>query len=200
MSTFPAVLASPAMDAECHAAPVSVYWKRRPFRHTMPPGLQAWLTDTGSLTRRIQTRCTDFRVQVVRQVFARPFLDECSLINMPADRWAWVREVLLYAEGTPVVFAHSVLPPPDLASAWCLARAIGSRPLGAALFADPLIRREPLQVARLRSGHPLLARAIAEGGNGVSSAWARRSRFIRHGRPLLVSEVFLPGIARLAAR
>lgn len=80
-----------------------------------------------------------------------------------------------------------------------MARAIGSRPLGAALFADPLIRRERLQIARLASDHPLHLHAEVAVGQGLPVLWARRSRFVRLNRPLLVSEVFLPGISRLGA-
>jgi chorismate--pyruvate lyase len=78
-----------------------------------------------------------------------------------------------------------------------MARAIGCRPLGAALFADPRIRRGPIQVARLDARHGLHRRAEMALGQLLPVLWARRSLFMRLGRPLLVNEVFLPGIERL---
>jgi chorismate--pyruvate lyase len=126
--------------------------------------------------------------------------DERTLIGLPAGRQAWTREVLLLADDVPVVFAHSVLAPRDLTGAWHMAQAIGSRPLGAALFADPGIRRGPLSAARINADHPLHRHAGAALQADLPTLWARRSCFSRLGRPLLVTEVFLPGIAQLAPR
>ena len=172
-------------------------WKTRPAAVGAPARLRAWLADPGSLTARILARCTDFRVRVLCEKHARPFADERALIGLPPRRHAWTREVLLVADGVPVVFAHSVLAPADLTGAWHMARAIGSRPLGAALFADPGIRRGVLATARLTAAHPLHRRACAAVGLDLPTLWARRSLFCRLERPLLVTEAFLPGIARL---
>lgn len=172
-------------------------WKTSPALAGAPAWLHPWLADTGSLTARILARCDSFRVQVLRETRARPHADERTLIGMPFGRGAWTREVLLIADGIPVVFAHSVLAPRDLTGAWHMARAIGSRPLGAALFADPGICRGPLQCARLLPTHPLHRAATAAAGTALPTLWGRRSRFCRLDRPLLVTEVFLPAVARL---
>jgi chorismate--pyruvate lyase len=172
-------------------------WKARPTLTGAPTYLHAWLTDPASLTARILARCHTFQIRILGETRRRPFLDERLLIGLPPGRSAWTREVLLVADGIPVVFAHSVLAPRDLTGAWHMARAIGSQPLGAALFADPGIRREPLRVARLTAAHPLHRHASAACGKPLSTLWGRRSRFCRIGRPLLVTEVFLPDIVRL---
>ena len=172
-------------------------WKTRPEMTGAPLFLRPWLADTASLTARIVARCNKFKVRVLRETLAPPFLDEHDLIALPLHRHAWMREVLLIADGVPVVFAHSILAPRDLTGAWHMARAIGSRPLGAALFADPGIARGPLHAARLTAAHPLHRHAAAAVGESLPTLWGRRSRFCRQDRPLLVTEVFLPGIARL---
>ena len=173
------------------------YWKANPALAGVPSGLRGWLTDRGSLTARILARCNSFRVAVLRETFARPGEDERLLIRCPSGRKAWIREVLLIADEEPVVFARSLLDPRDLRGAWHMARAIGSRPLGAALFADPCITRGPLHAARLTPAHPLHRHAAAAAGTPLPTLWGQRSRFCRLDRPLLVTEVFLPGIERL---
>jgi chorismate lyase len=173
-------------------------WKTRPDMTGAPLFLHPWLADPASLTARIVARCDKFQVRVLRETRAPPFLDEHDLIALPLQRHAWMREVLLIADGVPVVFAHSILSPRDLTGAWHMARAIGSRPLGAALFADPGISRGPLHAARLTPAHPLHRHAAAAVGTSLPTLWGRRSRFCRSGRPLLVTEVFLPGVAGLA--
>jgi chorismate--pyruvate lyase len=172
-------------------------WKPRPALAGAPAYLHPWLSDPASLTARIVARSDRFQVRVLGEHRARPFNDERTLIGLPPGRHAWTREVLLLANGVPVVFAHSVLAPRDLNGAWHMAQAIGSRPLGAALFADPGICRGPLTSARLLSHHPLHRHACNALNEQLPVLWARRSRFCRLDRPLLVTEVFLPGIARL---
>lgn len=172
-------------------------WKPHPAVAGAPHWLRPWLADPGSLTARIVARCTRFEVHVLYEGRRLPLDDERTQIGLPLGRLAWTREVLLFADGNPVVFAHSVLAPQDLNGAWHMAQAIGSRPLGAALFADPSISRGPLRAARLDERHPLHRYASAAVGTTLPTLWARRSRFCRLGRPLLVSEVFLPGIAAL---
>lgn len=172
-------------------------WKPRPALAGAPAYLHPWLSDPASLTARIVARCDRFQVRVLGERRALPFGDERTLIGLPPGRHAWTREVLLLADGVPVVFAHSVLAPRDLVGAWHMAQAIGSRPLGAALFADPCICRGPLSSARLNATHPLHRHACKALGDPLPTLWARRSRFCRLDRPLLVTEVFLPGIERL---
>ena len=154
--------------------------------------LRLWLAEKGSLTARIQRRCRHFSVAVQRQVLARPHADEAGVLGIRRGRLAWVREVVLHADGRPVVFARSVLPMGSLRGAWRLFAGVGGRPLGAALFADPRIRRGALAWKKLDGRHPL-GRAAAN----HSGLWARRSLFHRRGKPLLVTEVFLPGIGQL---
>lgn len=172
-------------------------WKPHPALAGAPAYLHPWLSDPGSLTARILARCGTFRVQVLGEGHALPAVDERGQIGLPAGRLAWTREVLLLADEMPVVFAHSILAPRDLTGAWHMARAIGSQPLGAALFADPGISRGPLATARIAPGHPLHQHAGAAAHANLPTLWARRSRFSRLGRPLLVTEVFLPGIEKL---
>lgn len=132
------------------------------------------------------------------QRLACPHRDEAALLGLRAGELAWLREVVLLADGAPVVYARSVLPRRNLRGGWRLFAGIGNRPLGAALFSDPRIVREPLRTRRLAprdARHRRLLRALPCGCE--SDLWARRSVFALRGRALLVCEVFLPGILNL---
>jgi chorismate--pyruvate lyase len=76
-------------------------------------------------------------------------------------------------------------------------RTLGSKPLGALLFAHPLVEREPLHYKSLRNTHPLYQRAVKPLKDPPRRIWARRSLFYLHDAPLLVTEVFLPNILLL---
>lgn len=171
-------------------------WKRQAPAHANP--WRAWLAYRGSLTVRICERARDFRVEVIQQRLRIPNEDEYRALGRPTHKRALVREVVLHASGRPVVLAHSIAARADLFGAWRSLRALGNRPLAAALFADPLVRRHPLEFARVDSRHPLWKRAQRTLGRKFPALWARRSLFTRRGRPLLVTEVFLPAILELS--
>jgi chorismate lyase len=183
-----------------HVGPES--WALYPPRAGMPAAMRPWLTDSGSLTERIRVRCGQFSVRVVCQRLAAVHRDEARLLGLRAGERAWLREVLLLADGRPVVFARSLLPRDTVRGAWNLFHRVGSRPLGTALFADPAITRLALACRRLdgRDARYHRVRKAVAAVDGVpvlparGALWARRSVFTLRGRALMVSEVFLPAI------
>jgi chorismate--pyruvate lyase len=156
-----------------------------------------WLTRTGSLTRALQARCPAFHVWRVRQELDRPFPDEFAALGLPHGQPSIVREVILNCGQRPLVFAHTVLPCAGMRGPWQALAYLGNRPLGAALFADPRIERYPLQFRRLNRHHPLHLAAARAAGPVPDMLWGRRSLFALQGRPILVTEVFLPEMLRL---
>ncbi len=160
--------------------------------------LRRWLLDRGSLTRRIQLRCESFRLDMLSQGIAAVHRDEHAAIGLRRGARCVVREVSLNCGHLPLVFAHSVVAPRALRGAWRMLSGLGTRPLGAALFADPRIRRYPLRYYSLNRRHALHKRACRLLDESPALLWARRSLFVRRGAPLLVTEVFLPAILGLA--
>lgn len=157
-----------------------------------PNWLRPWLVDQGSLTQRIKNSCSDFAVRSVSQRRAYAYGDEFALLGQ--RQYSWLRDVSLCCRDVPVVYAHSVLPFASLSGAWAGLRQLGSRPLGAALFADPLVRRETLQFKPLDYRHPLYLSASVFITQPPHILWARRSVFTLASKRILVTEVFLPAI------
>ncbi|MBC7944908.1 MAG: chorismate lyase [Burkholderiales bacterium] len=172
-------------------------WKRAAPHPDSP--YRTWLLDRGSLTQRIQSRCAAFSVRGLRQRLARPCRDEVRELDLPARELALTREVFLYCKATPVVFAHTVLQRTALRGPWHLLATQGSKPLGATLFSNPKVARLPLHFKRLTARHELFQRAQRMLKAPPDCLWARRSLFIVERAPLMVTEVFLPGILELPA-
>ncbi len=170
-------------------------WRRLAPAHPNP--WRGWLAYPGSLTRRIVARAGGLDVERLSQRLRPPHEDESRALGRPARQLALVREVVLHARGRPVVLAHSIAARADLFGAWRGLRGLGNRPLAAALFRDPLVRRGPLEFARVDARHPLGRRARRVLGGELPALWARRSLFHRRGRPLMVTEVFLPALLEL---
>jgi len=156
-----------------------------------------WLLDRGSLTRRIQMRCTAFSVRHVRQRNDMAMPSERRMVALKHHARALLRDVFLYCGETPMVFAHSVLPAASLHGAWQSLGRLGDKPLGAMLFSNPRVRRTPLRFKKLNPRDALYRFASAVLPEPPASLWARRSVFTLQGKPILVTEVFLPGILEL---
>jgi chorismate--pyruvate lyase len=161
---------------------------------------RTWLIDHGSLTQRLQACCAAFRVLRLRQGSGQPHRDERVAIGLHPGRLGLIREVLLLCGDTPLVFAHTVVPLESLRGPWQALTGLGHRPLGAALFANPLVQRFPLEYRRLDGRHPLHRAATASTGADFGPLWARRSLFALAGHPILVTEVFLPSVLALSER
>jgi len=160
-------------------------------------GWRHWLTDRGSLTRRLQQACPDFRVIRLKQALGHPNLDECKTLGLFPGRLAMVREVLLLNAETPLVFAHSVIPLAGLSGPWAGLAGLGNRPLGAALFTNPRIQRQALEYQHLDRRHSLYRHAVRHLAEPPRTLWARRSLFALKNHPILVTEVFLPATLQL---
>jgi chorismate lyase len=163
--------------------------------------MRDWLTDTASLTKKLMSRSSQFRVRRLRQERGLCLADEFAMVELPRRACVQEREVLLQCDGRPTVFAHTIVPLNSTASDWPFFGTLGERSLGTTLFGDPRVVRGSLQYARLRAQHPLARRAGEALGGDVltSSLFARRCLYRRKNGVLLVTELFLPAIVELEA-
>lgn len=157
--------------------------------------MRAWLFDQGSLTRRLQQLSSrDFRVEIVAQGYGRALPGESRALGVDPASLCIVRRVYLRGCGERWVYARTVIPVASLAGSARRLASLGSRPLGAALFADPSMERGPVEAARVSEGSRLHAEIFAGLREAAGPVWGRRSVFRLGGRPLLVSEFFLPAL------
>lgn len=176
-----------------------VWYFRRELRHGLVPvDLADWLFDPGSLTARLTASCPGrFRVSVQSQLWRIPQHNEIRRLGMRERQMSLVREVYLYCGDRPMVFARTVIPRQSLSGRQTHLADLGSRSLGSVLFADPQMRRDEIEVARLHSGDGLYHKAVCVLDSAPDSIWGRRSVFYLADKPLLVSEIFLPEVAQL---
>jgi chorismate--pyruvate lyase len=174
----------------------ATYWQpRRCYRRSeIPAALAVWLLDPASLTRRLQGLCAgQFRVTILSQTRGRPRRDEARTLGMRRGGLAVIRQVELLCDEQPWVYARTVIPESSLAGRLRRLDRLGTQPLGAMLFADRGMRRGVVELARIRPGESMYADAVREPGQTQVEIWGRRSIFRLAHKPLLVSEIFLPG-------
>jgi len=158
-----------------------------------PEKIASWLYDEHSLTKKLEGLCRQFSVQIRQQKIVSAdgslsgyFSNEAQIL---------VREVFLYCDNRPVVFAQTEIPFSTLTEQQAQLAEIGSQSLGRILFQDPTMQRGAIEIAQLTDKSMLAPIAAQIKQNYDHPLWARRSLFYLNNNPLLVSELFLPAAA-----
>jgi len=146
-------------------------WHDIDYFHDIPEKVLFWIRDDQSLTQKLKKRYPDFRVEVHKQEESVIYNHEINPLGN--EKNFIIREVSLYGDNQPVVFARSVIPKNTKTDA---IMRIGNKPLGEILFTDPNILRESIEVTF------------------QNNIWGRRSVFIMNDSRILVSEFFLEKI------
>ena len=178
-------------------------WQPVSYKHyRLSSEITGWLLDQGSLTQKLIDRSNGkLRVEVLQQRIERARLSEYKALAHYAPlntrRWAVIREVVLYGNNTPWVYARTAIPLSTLKGPLRRLHYLGNKPLGGALFADPTMRRQGLEIAAIHRHHlPKNAQNLHQSTNTI---WGRRSVFFLKDKPLLVCEVFLENLFKLGS-
>ncbi|RUO71170.1 chorismate--pyruvate lyase family protein [Pseudidiomarina salinarum] len=156
-------------------------------RADIPAAARDWLLDPDSLTAKLKSRCQDFRVQLLRQQDAPVTADEARWLGNPQA--TTVREVILWCDEQPWVFARSVFAHTD-ASGQLQLNSLGTRPLGEHLFSQPDLQRSAIEVAAFEPT-TVVGALHQQLGFRPHPLWGRRSCFTAAGQAILVAEVFI---------
>jgi chorismate--pyruvate lyase len=169
--------------------------------HQAPRQWQAWLSDTGSLTQKIE-RAIGQKLEVLVLSDGRQTLnsDESRYFQFKLRRCR-VREVLLCANQIPLVMAHSIIPTTSACGSNQPVLRLGKKPLGAALFAKSHqhTKRKDKQknrreIAYLNKRATLRRQCEKKYPALPTSVWARRTLYHLKAHPVLVTEIFLPSL------
>jgi chorismate--pyruvate lyase len=158
---------------------------------TIPnPCLKDWLLDSGSLTERLQSQCTSFHLTLVGQRQSKISLEEFQQVSAPhqqLNQKEWqVREVILWGDNQPWVFARSIIPQRLCESDFV---NLNTKPLGQLIFNDKRFKRMPFEVTHMCASKVFLAQLHI---SSEMDLWGRRSAFSFEDLKMSVSEVFLP--------
>lgn len=162
-------------------------------RHTLPENVQSWSYESGSLTQRLRDYYGDaIGVKVLLQQRTAPFLTERRLLNLPENKYSLIREVLLHADGKPLILARTIIPVKTIKAAKSNLAHLGSRPLGEVIFSYPKLERIEMDVTLINL--PIWSESAIAVGHIAEPIWGRRTVYAMAQRQMLVSEFFLPGV------
>jgi len=169
-------------------------WRKRKqcLSDKMPYEIYHWLFDPGSLTAKIIEKCPGkFSVHLISQKRTTPTPDEIRVLGLKYRSHAMIRQVILFCDDKPWVYARSVIPVTTLTGPLRRLAHLGNKPLGAVLFSDRSILRGQVEITSIDASHENYKWM---GMNSDYLTWGRRSLFYKQSKKLLVSEFFLPDI------
>ncbi|BDZ74460.1 MAG: chorismate--pyruvate lyase [Methylophaga sp.] len=162
-------------------------------KQSLPYDLREWLTDTGSLTKRLQHVSEHaVNVELLHYDWQTALPEESLFLQQPLQRIQLGREVLLCDGDTPEIYARTIIPQSTYQVLPSRFDNLGVKPLGQMLFDEPSLSRSEIQVAQLTPQHWLYQLATEALDICPDVLWARRSCFYLKGQPVLVCEIFLP--------
>lgn len=167
-----------------------------PGQLTADPVLSSWLADRGSLTGRIRRLGgPHFTLEVLGED-VEPVTEQDQRYLDCREREVYVRRVRMSCDGVRIVFATTRIPGHTLRRHPWL-RELQAKPLGEALADRHDVTRSSFEYAWVEQDDSLHAEALAGTDIVPPGLWARRSRFSIEGDPILVCEVFLPGLSQV---
>lgn len=145
-----------------------------PEHSPIPAAVSDWLMELGSMTRRFERHCGRVHVEPQRECFVTRdrLVEEAE--HLPCSERYWLREVVLLGDGRPWLLGRTVIPLETLTGPDQALVDLGTLPLGRYLFSSDSLTRDYIDVGR------------------QEALWARRSRLCLAGKPLLLTELFLP--------
>ncbi|MGM0429588.1 MAG: chorismate--pyruvate lyase family protein [Pseudomonadota bacterium] len=147
-----------------------------------------WLLYEGSLTQRLKQVGGNFSVKLLGQQVLEPTAEEKQRLNLNCN--VVVREVLLYCDKQPWVFARSLFSPSAEQASTLNLQQLGNQSLGESLFARSDLHCGDIEVAEVGGEHPV-AQLNQQWFQKDHALLGRRRMFSTAGEQLLVSEIFL---------
>lgn len=159
-----------------------------PAQFTLTDTQRDWLCYEGSLTQRLKSVSGHFEVRLLGQQEMRPHEEEYQRLSQPSS--AVVREVLLYCDNKPWVFARSIFTKSAEKNEQLQLSELGNRSLGDSLFQRDDLTSGPIEIAEVAKSH-IVGQLNQQWYHQAQTLFGRRRIFSTSGEHLLVSEIFL---------
>ena len=137
--------------------------------------IKSWLLEEGPITKRIKSN-KEFRLKLIQDEVSAVEESEKQFINYNSTNIR-VREVLLFGDEIPMVFARTIIPNSTIEEGLADLGTLGNKPLGDILFEKDVFLRGDVLYASFMNEDKLF--------------WGRKRKYSVKGYPFSVMEVFL---------
>ena len=144
--------------------------------HLKKQNILEWLNEEGSITAKISSE-SKFKLEILSDDLGIAEDEEYLALDIASEE-VRIREVVLYGDLVPLVYARSIIPNLTSSKGYPGLGTIGSKPLGDLLFQSELFIKTRREFAQFET-------------SSKEVIWGRRTHYLVQGYPLSVMEVFL---------
>ena len=144
--------------------------------HLKKQNILEWLNEEGSITAKISSE-SKFKLEILSDDLGIAEDEEYLALDIASEE-VRIREVVLYGDLVPLVYARSIIPNLTSSKGYPGLGTIGSKPLGDLLFQSKLFIKTRREFAQFET-------------SSGEVIWGRRTHYLVRGYPLSVMEVFL---------
>ena len=144
--------------------------------HLKKQNILEWLNEEGSITTKISSD-SNFKLEILSDDLGIAEDEEYLALDIASEE-VRIREVVLYGDLVPLVYARSIIPNLTSSKGYPGLGTIGSKPLGDLLFQSELFIKTRREFAQFET-------------SSEEVIWGRRTHYLVRGYPLSVMEVFL---------
>ena len=144
--------------------------------HLKKQNILEWLNEEGSITAKISSD-SKFKLEILSDDLGIAEDEEYLALDIASEE-VRIREVVLYGDLVPLVYARSIIPNLTSSKGYPGLGTIGSKPLGDLLFQSALFIKTRREFAQFET-------------SSGEVIWGRRTHYLVRGYPLSVMEVFL---------
>ena len=137
--------------------------------------IKSWLLEKGPITKRIKS-VKKFRLELIQDEVSDVEKVEKDFLNSHS-RKIRVREVVLYGNSEPMVFARTIIPNTTIEKGFAELGTLGKSPLGDILFKKDIFTKENVSYASFEYKKKVF--------------WGRKTKYTVKNLPFSVMEVFL---------
>ena len=137
--------------------------------------IKSWLLEQGPITKRIKS-IAEFRLELIQDELSDATEDEILFLKIDSEEFR-IREVILYGNENPMVFARTIIPNTTIEKGLRELGKIGNKPLGDILFEKDIFSKEGIVFATFKDEESLF--------------WGRKIKYTVKHQPFSVMEVFL---------
>ena len=137
--------------------------------------IKSWLLEQGPITKRIKS-IAEFRLELIQDELSDATEDEILFLKIDSEEIR-IREVILYGNENPIVFARTIIPNTTIEKGLKELGKIGNKPLGDILFEKDIFSKEDIVFATFKDEESLF--------------WGRKIKYTVKDQPFSVMEVFL---------
>ncbi|MDG2253055.1 MAG: chorismate lyase [Methylophilaceae bacterium] len=148
-----------------------------------------WLSNKRSLSKRVKN-IAQFQVIQIKPAIIKFLKIERDKFRNIRDGQLYLREVMIYADGRPIMYARTVTPKINLRGFWRGIKGLQDNPLSDIIFEKKVINRSAF-IYSVFSKNDDISKSVRNSGHNVSNILvSRQSLFDYNNQSVLLTEVF----------